>query len=324
MKHKHEFHITNHLDPELADAHYAVSNAVDPTVIDALHKSRIMKYQYEDGYVRGSGIYDHLQLYKDAVADQPMVLAAHQQIVAANHGLIGHILEKKGYPVHLRDDLFQDAWAGLSLAAWRFDPNEGYTFSTHAHSAIAGAIQVSFHDLSHSVSVPRSVAQAASSLKQHSPTLADVKVVDSGRYDAVAKALNTTLPTARRVVQYLAGNFVPETLSASDTDHFDYDGNPTTRDSAAAQLASPDFSDEVVEKIDIEDTTRNVLGMLSSRERRIIELRYGFVDGSKHTLESLGTEMGVTKERIRQIESKALSKARARIVAGYIVREPAN
>jgi RNA polymerase primary sigma factor len=67
---------------------------------------------------------------------------------------------------------------------------------------------------------------------------------------------------------------------------------------------------EAASKQLLREHVRNVLGFLSERERRVLEMRYGLVDGKDHTLEEVGREFGVTRERIRQIEAKALRKLR--------------
>jgi RNA polymerase primary sigma factor len=71
-----------------------------------------------------------------------------------------------------------------------------------------------------------------------------------------------------------------------------------------------DVPDEAASKQLLREHVRNVLGFLSERERKVLEMRYGLLDGKDHTLEEVGREFGVTRERIRQIEAKALRKLR--------------
>ncbi len=268
-----------------------------------------------------SSSYDSIQMYLREIGQYPLITGKEEKELAkriqnddkeavsilarSNLRLVVSIAKK--YVGRSPDltllDLIQEGNIGLFKAVYKFDWTKGYKFSTYATWWIRQAITRSLADQSRTIRVPVHMVETIAKYKQVVRRLSQ----DLGRDpvpEEVAIEMDVDVDKIYHIEKIDQNTVSLETPVGDDGD----DGKSTMSNFIADdKMLSPDQSTS--QRI-ISDHVKDILDDLPPKERRILEMRHGLMDGITHTLEEVGSEFGVTRERIRQIEAKAHEKIR--------------
>lgn len=269
---------------------------------------------------RESTGYDSIQIYLREIGQYPLLTGMEEKELAkridAGDEEARHILARsnlrlvvsiaKKYVGRSPDltllDLIQEGNIGLFKAVDKFDWKKGYKFSTYATWWIRQAITRALADQSRTIRIPVHMVETIAKYKQVSRRLAQALGRDP-QPEEIAVEMGVEVDKI-----YQIEKINQDTLSLENPVGSSDDDNSTLGDFIADdKIPSP--VQESSERI-LTEQVRDILDDLSPKERKILEMRHGLLDGVYHTLEEVGKEFGVTRERIRQIEAKALEKIR--------------
>jgi len=226
---------------------------------------------------------------------------AREHLIIANSRLVISVAKKylgRGVPFL---DLIQEGNIGLMRAAKKFDYRRGFKFSTYATWWIRQAITRAIADQSRTIRVPVHMGDQISKMLRAQHHLKQ-KLSRDPTTDELAETLEVTTHKVEHMIQASRHPFSLQTPVGDEDEEvlgdFIEDQDTDPPDDAATHNI-------------LRERIREALSELPAREARILQLRYGLIDGQAHTLKEVGRKMGVTRERVRQIEAQALRRLRS-------------
>ena len=312
--------ILDHLYTELADSNIKIVTAADPAgpefsdewvtedneevvvtdqvYLDDVADDSVRLYLREIGKIPLLKADEELALAKRVVAGDK---EAKDQMAEANMRLVVSIAKRYvGRGLDLLD-LIQEGNTGLLRAVEKFDPDKGFKFSTYATWWIRQAITRAIADQARTIRIPVHMVETINKLLRTQRRLTQ----DLNREptnDEIAKAMEIEVEKVEHIMK------IKQDISSLDASVRDDEEDSVLADFIEDEdTISPEES--ATNQL-LKEHVKDMLGSLTEREQKILKLRFGLEDGKSHTLEEVGQEFSVTRERIRQIEAKALAKLR--------------
>jgi RNA polymerase primary sigma factor len=305
---------------DLADAGIAISSATEPNtdeftdewVAEDEEEIKLDEQVYLDDIADDSVRLYLREIGKIPLLTSPEELALAQRVVAgdkdakdkmaeANMRLVVSIAKRYvGRGLDLLD-LIQEGNTGLLRAVEKFDPDKGFKFSTYATWWIRQAITRAIADQARTIRIPVHMVETINKLLRTQRRLTQ-ELNREPTNEEIATEMEIEVDKVEHIMK------IKQDISSLDAsvrddeedsvlgDFIEDEDTVSPEESATSQL--------------LKEHVKDMLGALTEREQKILKLRFGLEDGKSHTLEEVGQEFNVTRERIRQIEAKALAKLR--------------
>ncbi len=270
----------------------------DQVYLDDIADDSVRLYLREIGKIPLLKAEEELALAKRVVAGDK---DAKDQMAEANMRLVVSIAKRYvGRGLDLLD-LIQEGNTGLLRAVEKFDPDKGFKFSTYATWWIRQAITRAIADQARTIRIPVHMVETINKLLRTQRRLTQ-ELNREPSNEEIAKEMEIEVEKVEHIMK------IKQDISSLDAsvrddeedsvlgDFIEDEDTVSPEESAAGQL--------------LKEQVKGLLGSLTEREQKILKLRFGLEDGKSHTLEEVGQEFSVTRERIRQIEAKALAKLR--------------
>jgi len=281
-------------EEELEEEEPAATVYLDDDVAD----DSVRLYLREIGKIPLLSADEELALAKRVVAGDK---EAKDQMAEANMRLVVSIAKRYvGRGLDLLD-LIQEGNTGLLRAVEKFDPDKGFKFSTYATWWIRQAITRAIADQARTIRIPVHMVETINKLLRTQRRLTQ-ELNREPTNEEIAKEMEIDVDKVEHIMK------IKQDISSLDAsirddeedsvlaDFIEDEDTVSPEESATGQL--------------LKEQVKDMLGALTEREQKILKLRFGLEDGKSHTLEEVGQEFSVTRERIRQIEAKALAKLR--------------
>ena len=283
------------IDAEQEDEEIVIE---DQTYLDDIADDSVRLYLREIGKIPLLNAEEELELAQRVVSGDK---EAKDQMAEANMRLVVSIAKRYvGRGLDLLD-LIQEGNTGLLRAVEKFDPDKGFKFSTYATWWIRQAITRAIADQARTIRIPVHMVETINKLLRTQRRLTQ-ELNREPTNDEIAKEMEIDVLKVEHIMK------IKQDISSLDAsirddeeesvlaDFIEDEDTITPEESATGQL--------------LKEQVKDMLGALTEREQKILKLRFGLEDGKQHTLAEVGQEFRVTRERIRQIEAKALAKLR--------------
>ncbi len=270
----------------------------DQTYLDDIADDSVRLYLREIGKIPLLSAEEELALANRVVAGDR---EAKDQMAEANMRLVVSIAKRYvGRGLDLLD-LLQEGNTGLLRAVEKFDPDKGFKFSTYATWWIRQAITRAIADQARTIRIPVHMVETINKLLRTQRRLTqeynrEPSNAEIAREMEIDEAKVEHIMKIKQDISSLDASIRDDEEESVLADFIEDEDTITPEESATGQL--------------LKEQVKDMLSALTEREQKILKLRFGLEDGKQHTLEEVGQEFSVTRERIRQIEAKALAKLR--------------
>ena len=312
------------LDIEELDKLYETLEANNIEVVDDLSSAAIENFSVDlpksldigGGDEKGMAVDDPVKVYLKEIGRVPLLTPeeeielairiadddqkAKQRLAEANLRLVVSIAKRYVGRGMQFLDLIQEGNLGLIKAVDKFDYTKGFKFSTYATWWIRQAITRAIADQARTIRIPVHMVETINKVKKTNSQLLHKNGRDPSA-EEIAAELDMPVDKVREILRVAQEPVSLETPIGEEEDSHLGDFIPDDDAPAPADAAS---------MLLLKEQLNDVLKTLTQREAKVLALRFGLEDGHPHTLEEVGSEFGVTRERIRQIEAKALRKLR--------------
>jgi RNA polymerase primary sigma factor len=270
----------------------------DQSYLDDIADDSVRLYLREIGKIPLLSAEEELNLAQRVVAGDKL---AKDKMAEANMRLVVSIAKRYvGRGLDLLD-LIQEGNTGLLRAVEKFDPDKGFKFSTYATWWIRQAITRAIADQARTIRIPVHMVETINKLLRTQRRLTQ-ELNREPSNEEIAAAMEIEVDKVEHIMK------IKQDISSLDASIRDDEEESVLADFIEDEdTISPEES--ATNQL-LKEQVKGMLGALTEREQKILKLRFGLEDGKQHTLEEVGQEFSVTRERIRQIEAKALAKLR--------------